>query len=210
MSSRDKILAAVQANQPAHAALPNISSFGGDAGQLTDKYTSVLQAIGGKAYPVSKWDEIKSILRAEYIAREQRVISLVPELQEVASHAYEINPSAHHLANVDLAIVRPHFAVAENGAVWITEEAMGHRALPFICQHLAAVIDADCIVPTMHEAYARIANRRYGFATFIAGPSKTADIEQSLVLGAHGPRSMSVFILSGGGHYADRQSGTVD
>ncbi|HXB07491.1 MAG TPA: LUD domain-containing protein, partial [Puia sp.] len=35
----------------------------------------------------------------------------------------------------------------------------------------------------------------YGFATFIAGPSKTADIEQSLVLGAHGPRSLTVFLL---------------
>jgi L-lactate dehydrogenase complex protein LldG len=38
----------------------------------------------------------------------------------------------------------------------------------------------------------------YGFATFIAGPSKTADIEQSLVLGAHGPRSLIVFLIDEG------------
>ena len=67
--------------------------------------------------------------------------------------------------------------------------------LPFICQHLVAVIDAQNIVATMQVAYDRIAGTQYGFGTFIAGPSKTADIEQSLVLGAHGPKTMTVFIL---------------
>jgi L-lactate dehydrogenase complex protein LldG len=77
----------------------------------------------------------------------------------------------------------------------VTEDVIGQRVLPFICQHLAVVVDAKNIVPTMHEAYQRIGDSLYGFGTFIAGPSKTADIEQSLVLGAHGPRSMTVFLL---------------
>jgi len=96
---------------------------------------------------------------------------------------------------VELAVLKGHFGVAENGAIWITEDLMGHRALPFISQHLAIVIKRDSIVPTMHEAYQHIADAGYGFGTFIAGPSKTADIEQSLVLGAHGARSMTVFLL---------------
>jgi L-lactate dehydrogenase complex protein LldG len=65
------------------------------------------------------------------------------------------------------------------------------------------VLDKENIVANMHAAYDRIAEYTssggsYGFATFIAGPSKTADIEQSLVLGAHGPRSLTVFLLDGG------------
>jgi len=47
----------------------------------------------------------------------------------------------------------------------------------------------------MHHAYDRIGDADYGFGLFLAGPSKTADIEQSLVLGAHGSRSMTVFLV---------------
>ena len=72
---------------------------------------------------------------------------------------------------------------------------MGDRSTPFISQHLAVVIDKNDIVPTLHEAYDRINSLSYDFGIFIAGPSKTADIEQSLVLGAHGPKSMTVFLL---------------
>jgi L-lactate dehydrogenase complex protein LldG len=88
-----------------------------------------------------------------------------------------------------------HLAVAENGAVWINDTTVKQRALPFITQHLAVVVNRNDIVATMHDAYYKIADADYGFATFIAGPSKTADIEQSLVLGAHGPKTMTVFVV---------------
>jgi L-lactate dehydrogenase complex protein LldG len=98
------------------------------------------------------------------------------------------------LAEVEVLEIDGEFGVAENGAIWLTEEAMPHRVAPFICQHL--VINVKKIVPHMHAAYVELGKVKSGFGLFLAGPSKTADIEQSLVIGAHGARSLTIVIRS--------------
>ena len=93
-------------------------------------------------------------------------------------------------------ILRGSFGVAENGAIWLPGSAMLHRALPIITQHLCLILNKKNIVPNMHHAYSITTNQPLDdYGIFIAGPSKTADIEQSLVIGAHGARSMTVFLL---------------
>ena len=151
---------------------------------------STLEAIGGAVYVVSGFDRIATILKEKF-PDARRIINGVTETPADIG-------DPHTLENVDLAILPAHFGVAENGACWITEKQMVQRALPFITQHLVLVLPKSAIVADMHAAYERIdAGDPYGFATFIAGPSKTADIEQSLVLGAHGPASLTVFLLDG-------------
>jgi len=62
-----------------------------------------------------------------------------------------------------------------------------------IAQHLALVVNGSDIVSNMQEAYSRVNFGNFGL--FISGPSKTADIEQALVIGAHGARSCTVFVV---------------
>jgi L-lactate dehydrogenase complex protein LldG len=208
MSSRDKILSTVQSNQPGPRDLPPLPSgaANGDP-DLTTSFISVLESIGGAAFIVSTYDRIATILREQF-PHAGRIVTNCPQLAGFAeTTAHYDDP--HTLENVDLAILPAHFGVAENGACWISEDQMIERALPFIAQNLALVIRRQDVVATMHQAYERIVNLEagpsYGFATFIAGPSKTADIEQSLVLGAHGPASLTVFLvdeqLSDAGYY---------
>ena len=93
----------------------------------------------------------------------------------------------------DLAVVTAHLGVAENGAVWITREVK-YKALYFVSDALVVLLDRDSIVNNMHEAYRQTREMRYDFGAFIAGPSKTADIEQALVFGAHGPVEVLVVV----------------
>jgi len=193
MTSREKILEAVLKNQPQTRPLPDISTFRGGEGDVVQKYMDIFKTIGGSAFLVDDLSDVKELIR-EHFDTTGRIATTLPELTDVAELlSAEVDP--HTYEDVELAIIRGHFSVAENGAVWLTEEVMGQRIIPYICQHLAVVLSAGSIVPTLHEAYERIGLGDYGFGGFIGGPSKTADIEQALVLGAHGPLTMTVFII---------------
>jgi L-lactate dehydrogenase complex protein LldG len=124
----------------------------------------------------------------------RRTLSLIPGLPSQGVGMDEVT-DPHELEDVDFAILPGMFGVAENAAVWVTDAALKHRVGYFLCQHLALVVPAGQIVNNLGEAYKRIRFDGPGFGAFIAGPSKTADIEQSLVIGAHGPKSMTVFLL---------------
>lgn len=194
MTSRESILAAVRANQPSAVPLPDLTRFKGTSPDIVREYTDTFTGIGGKAIAVTDINTASEIIAREY-ENSGRIITTIPGLaNRFEMFSREVDP--HSFENVELAVVGAHLAVAENGAVWVTEEVMGQRIIPFICQHLAVVVNASDIVPTLHEAYRRIGTGDYGFGVFIGGPSKTADIEQALVLGAHGPISMTVFIIT--------------
>jgi L-lactate dehydrogenase complex protein LldG len=194
MSSRDSILASVLANQPGKTRLPDLHSFERHAAGSIDKFVTTLKAVGGHVYYVSSYAEIINIL--QFINdKGQKIISPVKELGAYYNQDILNSSQVDDLHDIDTFIINAQFAVAENGAVWVTDKEMHQRVLPFICQHLCVIVNGESIVPTMHEAYDVIAQTTYGFGTFIAGPSKTADIEQSLVIGAHGPRSMTAFIM---------------
>lgn len=193
MSNREKILSAIKNNQPVFTPLPEVEYFEQSYTDVVEKYKIVLQSIGGEVHEVKDVAAIIEIL-LQQSKDAIRILSVIDSFSDFAE-MYTQGDDPHKLDNVDVAIIKAHFGVAENGAVWVTEHLLQERVLPFICQHLVAVIDAQNIVATMQQAYDRIAGTQYGFGTFIAGPSKTADIEQSLVLGAHGPKTMTVFIL---------------
>lgn len=193
MNSREKILQAVLANQPQTTELPDIDGFRGNTENSVQAFIDVFTSIGGSACVVTDIDEVKNLLREE-IDSSKRIVTTIEALRDIAEPvASDVDP--HTLENVELAIIRAHFVVAENGASWFTEEVMGQRILPYICQHLAVIVHERDILPKLHEAYERIGSSDYGFGGFIGGPSKTADIEQALVLGAHGPLSMKIFII---------------
>ena len=156
------------------------------------QFKTVLENIGGKLMELDSIDSLQQKLNDQQAAGDI-VINRIAELAAIDENISTL--SANELAGVETAYLNGGIAVAENGAVWIYESQMGNRLLPFICQHLVMLIHKENIVATMHHAYLQIDTFKEGFGVFIAGPSKTADIEQSLVIGAHGARSLTIYQL---------------
>ncbi|MBO2010075.1 lactate utilization protein C [Hymenobacter negativus] len=185
-TSRERILAATKANKPEELPLPTVPDFGGEA--TIERFTTVLTGIGGTVVRMAGLNELEETLRQLFPEAKLKASTLA-----TATVAVDAQTPTDVLADIDLAVLQGEIGVAENGAVWLPEVNMLNRALPTITQHLALVLDHRRIVATMHQAYAQLPNTG-GYGKFVAGPSKTADIEQSLVIGAHGARSLVVLV----------------
>ena len=192
MTSREKILSAVKSSKPEYHPLAEVDWSVGTS-DLTAVFIKTLQGIGGTVTVIKDVLDIKKMVLGVH-GGEKRIVNKVSTLDWKDSDDLK-SETATSLEKIEVAIIQGEIGVSENGAIWIPETSMGHRALPYICQHLIIVLPIDRIVPTMHQAYAEIDIAANGFGAFIAGPSKTADIEQSLVIGAHGARSLNVFLL---------------
>lgn len=193
MSVRENILNAITSNQPSLVPLPVIDRT--SVISYEDRYAqfkTVLESIGGNVELISNLETLKEKINSDK-AYNSFVIDTISDDSTDTSETIAL--SAFELEKLERAYIRGTVAVAENGAVWVYESQMKNRLLPFICQHLVLVIDKKDIVATMHDAYDKIDVGSEGFGAFIAGPSKTADIEQSLVIGAHGARSTTVYVV---------------
>ncbi len=192
MSSRDDILGAVRRNRPPSVPLPTLDRFERPDLDLPARFAEAIVGIGGTMRTVQP-DSVVAAL-AERFPDAAVIASAAPDLVTGTKDLRTVE-DPHDLADIDVFVCRGVLGVAENGAVWVPESRMGHRAAPYLTQHLVLALDADALVWNMHEAYARLDVTAEGFGAFLAGPSKTADIEQALVIGAHGARSLTVFLL---------------
>lgn len=197
MATLAEFARAFRAAPPAAAARPDLSGLGARFADPPAQLVASVAAAGGLCLRVADLAAARAALaELPAVAGARRVASLVPGVVEAT-----LDPGAladpRALDGLDLAVLPGALAVAENGAVWVDTEALPLRALYVIAEHLVLVVEAPAVVNDMHEAYARLAARPGppGHGVFIAGPSKTADIEQALVIGAQGPRSCTVLLV---------------
>ena len=191
MSSRDDILASIRANSPRlDRPLPEVPLFdGAPPASLLAAFKESLELMGGVFLdPPASGDALAPVKTK--IANAKVVCSLVPEI--VGNRKVSEVKATQELADVDFAIVRAAFAVAETGSVLLGDADLGVNAVAYLAQHLVVLLDPADIVVNLHHAYRRPEFRERNYAAFHTGPSATADIEGVLIHGAQGVRSLSV------------------
>jgi L-lactate dehydrogenase complex protein LldG len=194
MSSRASILKAVKTNKPALIPLPEINlGFFDEDIDLVETFIKNVQFVGGRAFVLQSVSDIDAQIKSLYPHAKQIISTATASQLGTVSISEATNP--HILESIDLAIIQGALAVAENGAVWIAENDIVLRVLPFITNDLVLLVSKETIHLHLHSAYEAIAKRDRTFGVFLSGPSKTADIEQCLVIGAQGAVSLTVLIL---------------
>jgi L-lactate dehydrogenase complex protein LldG len=195
MNSKQKILSAIRNCKPPATDLAPEQLQAMTFDDPYAEFASVLDSVGGNAIRVTDQNALKHQLADLPVVRSAvKIYSTVPELLAPTIDPAEI-ARPHDLQELDLCVATGSLAVAENAAVWVTDRQLPHRVVYFIAEHLVLIVPATAIRNNLHEAYAELEFTGPGYGLFISGPSKTADIEQSLVFGAQGPRSLTVFVV---------------
>ena len=193
MGSRERILNAIKKlAQPVVEINSPIADQETKTGLLS-AITEKLLSIGADVLVFKERSELKKYLHIKCTENEV-LVNGIPDLPN-----YNVEECLHwqpiELSSVKRFIVKGDIGVAESGAIWVSEESMKVRLLPFVCEQLYIVLYENDLVFDLEEAYERIGILKDGYGVFIAGPSKTADIEQSLVIGAHGPIGLTVLFI---------------
>lgn len=192
MSTRDEFLKALKKQAYAKYGMPGLNIEPSSPANPVGQFAEMTRFVGGNVFIAEKTDSLRHLLS-----------SLYPEARSIASNLAEmrgiatVNPDGaedpRSLDNLDLAVIEGKFGVVENGCVWVQQETR-RRVVYFIAEHLVILLDKTKLVATMHDAYRLLEKEEYGFGVFISGPSKTADIEQALVVGAHGACGVTVVL----------------
>jgi L-lactate dehydrogenase complex protein LldG len=194
MGSRENILGRIKTNKPEAIALPkvNIDAFNENL-DIVKEFIKKVEVVGGNVIEVSNNEDIMLHIK-KTLPNTKVNFSYLENTESFNTIDIETLKKPHDLEDLDVLVLESKLGVAENGAVWLSDSEIPVRVLPFITKHLVIVLSRENLVSYMHEAYTKLSSLDFEFGLFLSGPSKTADIEQSLVIGAHGALSLTLFL----------------
>lgn len=161
----------------------------------TATFAEGLQAAQGELVQCPSWEDVW-----------QYAVSLSDETPVVAPAAYphlqqgelpDEDEPLRSIADRSVGITVATLGIAETGSVLLLEPAPVDRAVSLLTRHLIVALAGPDIVDELADAFLWLAQqpRAAAYATFVTGPSRTADIERSLTIGVQGPIRLTVAVL---------------
>lgn len=178
--------------------------------QLYDDFATRLTAAGGQALLAGSLGDVMSVINdvAGVTAPGSTWISdrvdagfpdVLARLREAGVDA-SIPGSPDAVRDAPLGITVARLAIAETGSVLLHENDLASRSVSLMTQHLIVLCTIESLVPSLDDAspvLREIATTGPSYATFVTGPSRTADIERELAVGVQGPGALHVIFLAG-------------
>lgn len=162
----------------------------------TAQFEEGLEAAQGELLRCASWQDVWAY-----------ALSLSDQAPVVSPAAYEhlqqgdmpdVNDPLRSIADRSVGITKAHLAVAETGSVLLIEPAPIDRAVSLLTKHLIVAVAEQDVVDELSDGFRWLASqpRAAAYATFVTGPSRTADIERSLTIGVQGPNRLTVAVLA--------------
>jgi len=211
-SARDAVLGAIRSalgarggrapSEPAPGLLPARAPIAEPPAILAERFAAVLGALGAGVRRVRDEAGASAALRAiagELGAREV-ALSDSPLVARVAAPLAELatfdgSRDRARLLSCDLGVSAAQLGIAETGTLVLVSSAERHRLVSLVPPvHVALLRRAD-LVPALGDALRAFEGAPPSLLTFVTGPSRTADIELTLVVGVHGPRALFVILI---------------
>mgnify|MGYP001806129978 CR=1 FL=1 len=198
--ARAAILARLRA-APA-APLPELPDWAPPAfADRLERFRLMLEAVHGEVHPVpaSEWRRhLRAILSAKGVGRVMAAPALAVDWPELVAYDRPIEDLKDLLVDgIDAAITRARAGIAETGSLVLWPDAEEPRLLSLLPPLHVVLLEAGHLVDSL-AALMAAEDWAAGMPTnalLISGPSKTADIEQTLAYGVHGPKELVVLVL---------------
>lgn len=197
--ARERILARVRHGASRRAVPPNPPASSPTVAASFADFADALAAVGGTAHGPLPLSTLPALVEGALpaAARSGRRVVEATAAAWLPTGGWEVldsNVDPCSLADVRVAAVRGTLGVAENGAVAVLGRDAPNRAVLFLAEHLVLLLEAGSLATDLEAAFRSLPPDALHahHLTWISGPSKTADIEQVLVMGAHGPRTLQV------------------
>lgn len=196
MSARGDILDAIRAQRVRSTPRPAQYQPSPLPGDLIENFMRRASAVDAEVRVLNSASEIPAavadLLRAKNMAAKIHIATGAPAPDMPSLTVMRAPPGPD-----DAALTATPFAIAETGTLAYTAAEPNPASWHFRAGFEIAVLRAADILPHMENALARIKGQGALPRTinFVTGPSRTGDIEQTLELGAHGPKALAILII---------------
>jgi len=167
---------------------------------LEQTFKTQLEAISGKVFIFQSQSELFGSLKTQL--QQWQTVNVFCSEPDVTKYLvqFEIGFNEYEggVKNMEVGITGCEFLVAQTGSVMVSSAQGGGRQMNISAPLHIVIANRNQLVATLEEAYSKIllkyASGLPSQVALVTGPSRTADIEKTLVLGAHGPRELWVMI----------------
>ena len=223
-SSRDKILNAVKEAVKIPSNVPELpeginekiakslkSITPQDKAGLRDQFAGELKLVSGEFVRVKSQNELVSHLIEDFKSKKYTSLAFsddktiqnlveqirkdLPELEYVSPTDYDPEQKKNKLAKTNAGLVNVDFAVADVASLVVLLDNISSLYVHYLPDCIHVLVKPEQLVANLFELFARVPKEQAKHMLMITGPSRTADIEKILILGAHGPRRLVVYWL---------------